>query len=713
MQLQRNQQLVHLRSLTDFFFSTRSPLTAYGIAGLIAILFVLYIYPLSFLAGHGAYFEQGDASQHVTGWLFYAQDTWHFPLLRTERLNHPAGAVIVFTDSIPLAALFFKTIVSWLPPHFHYIGLWHAVAFVTQAIAATFLIRVLGARHHLATLSAVIFALTWPALLWRIGHTSLMTHAIILLSLAFYFLGRQGAWRPNAITAAFIAISLIGLTVHPYFLAFCYALFLSFLADQAIAGEGWKKQIPRLFASVCVISAVGALLGYFGNGAVTFGYGYYSMNLSAPFCGSRFYSCVSDATNQPFGAFNFVDATGGQYEGFNYFGAGLILLLPFAIVTNWCSIKTLPKRYPALFLVLLLCTFYALSNKIYLGTHELVSYPLPAFMTRLTGTFRASGRFFWMVGYLVLFGVLAALLKKPSWRTAVLMVVALTLQWVDIQPLRENITRTAMKPGSNDLAQWDKVLTHVDKIHIFPTFGCGDSDAQIYLFFQRVAAHYGKLLDTGYLARPNVNCADNEKVFDADFKPGQLYIKSANNLKNTFKIPQGFSNSVRHGECVKWQNVILCQDGSSPDQWKNSGLQGTDAVILQKPNKAEWLADALPSEIGKIANGRLVPVDKGKAGFLSYGPYVTLPAGRYHYAINYASDSEATHQVGRWDVVAGNGNSGSRELAAGSLGGTVGKARRIEGVFNIENLNALVEIRTFFTGSGDLQITGISLEIAP
>jgi hypothetical protein len=63
--------------------------------------------------------------------------------------------------------------------------------------------------------------------------------------------------------------------------------------------------------------------------------------------------------------------------------------------------------------------------------------------------------------------------------------------------------------------------------------------------------------------------------------------------------------------------------------------------------------------------------------------------------------------------VAGNGNSGSRELAAGSLDGTVGKAQRIEGVFNIENPDAPVEIRTFFTGSGDLQITGISLEMAP
>lgn len=713
MRLRRDKQLASFRSLSDFFFNAQSPVLAYGIAALSGILFILYVYPLTFLAGHGAFFEQGDASQHVTGWLFYAQDTWHFPLLRTERLNHPDGANIAFTDSIPLAALLFKTIAAWLPPHFHYFGLWHAVVFVTQAIAATFLIRSLGARHHLATLSAAIFALTWPALLWRLGHTSLMTHSIILFALAFYFLGRQGTWRANATTAAFIAISLIGLTVHPYFLAFCYTLFLSFLADQAIAGEGWKKQMPRLFASVCVISAVGALLGYFGNGTMTFGFGYYSMNLTAPFCGSRFYSCVNDAANQPFGAFHFVDATGGQYEGFNYFGAGLILLLPFTIVTNWSAIKALPRQYPALLLALLLCTLYALSNKVYLGTHELISYPLPSFMDRLIGTFRASGRFFWMVGYLVLFGMLAALLKKPSWRSALLVTVALALQWVDTQPLREHITRTAETRGTNDLGPWDKVLTNVDKIHVYPAFGCGDSDVKIYWLFQRMAAHYGKLLDTGYIARPNVNCASNDKAFSEAFQQRHLYIMSASYLKNPFKIPTGFSNAVQRNECVKWQDVVLCQNGYSPDDWKNTGLQGTGAAVLNSLDKTEWFADALPTQIGKVVNGRLVPTNESKVGFLSYGPYITLPLGRYHYVIVYSSDSEALRQVGHWDVVIGNGNGGTRELTTGRLNGTAGKVQHVEGIFNVDDANAPVEIRTFFTGGGDLQMTKISLERAP
>ncbi|WP_206047007.1 DUF6311 domain-containing protein, partial [Noviherbaspirillum denitrificans] len=272
--------------IRDAFLDERSPALCYAVAALLAIVFIAYLFPLSFLAGHGAFFESGDASQHVGGWLFYVRDEWRFPLLFTERLNHPSGANIAFTDSIPLAALVFKAISRWLPAGFHYFGVWHALAFFTQALAAVFLIRALGARHLLAAVCAAFLALTWPALLWRIGHPSLMTQGIILAAFAVYFLGRQRRWGSNAASSALAALALGGLLVHPYFFAFCYPLFLAFLAEQAMDGEGWRPQFLRLALSIAAILAVGYVLGYFGHGGTTtFGYGYYSANLDTPFCG--------------------------------------------------------------------------------------------------------------------------------------------------------------------------------------------------------------------------------------------------------------------------------------------------------------------------------------------------------------------------------------------------------------------------------------------
>lgn len=695
-----------LHKLRDVLFKDRSPAFSYGLAVLLAALFIAYLFPPAFFSGNSAFFEQIDASQHVAGWLFYVQDAWHFPLLHTERLNHPEGVSIAFTDSIPLAALLFKLVARWLPASFHYIGWWHAVAFVLQAVAATFLIRVFDLRHAVATICATLFALTWPALLWRLGHTSLMTHALILFALAFYFLGRQGKWSGNAAAAGFIVLNIVGLTVHPYFLAFCYALFLAFLADQALAGEGWGKQIPRLLASIVTIGVVGWVLGYFGHGGTTtFGYGYYSMNLYAPFCGGRFIHCAQSALQHQFSEYSFADATGGQYEGHNYLGAGTLLLVPFALIAGWRSLPTLPRRYPALITILMLLTLYAISNRIYLGAQEIFSYPLPAFLTGLTGTFRSSGRFFWPVGYLLLFVVLASVLKTRSMAAMLLLALALPLQWLDVQPLTHRIMEKASKPSTNDLDPWSTAMSAVDKIEIYPAFGCGDADVNMYWFFQRLAAHYGKLLNTGYVARPNVNCEDNARAYTHDFLERHLYVMPSAYL-SPFSVPGAFRTAIEHDECVKWQAAVLCKARANRTYWEKTGLAIEPVAALKK--HGEWGANALPTQVGILRDGRLVPAITDKPGFLSFGPYIGLPSGRYHYTIHYASQSAPLLQVGRWDVALS--GAVGRELAAGPLFGTNGADGKIEGTFTTDNARLPLEIRTFFNGSGDLQLIGIALE---
>jgi uncharacterized protein DUF6311 len=545
--------------LFDSLWRDLSPTTAYFLALTLAIAFILHLYPIAFIAGHGRIFEEGDGAQHVAGWLFYASDSWHFPLLRTERLNHPEGISIVFTDSIPLAALLFKPFASWLPAQFHYLGLWHVVIFVTQALAATLLARALDLRHVLATFSATLFAMTWPALLFRsAGHTALMTHSIVLCALALYFLGRHGKWSSRTTTWWFVALCLVGLTVHPYFLAFSYPLFLASLADHAIAGEGWKRQWPRALVAIVAICIVGAVLGYFTSDTTTEGFGVFSMNLLAPFCSGElgyFHDCD-------------YDATGGQYEGFNYLGLGVLLLLAFVIVTQWASVKALPRRYPALTVVSTLFFLYALSNVVYLGSHRILSYPLPPVVDQVTDTFRVSGRFFWVVGYLILFATLAALLKQPSWYSVGVLAIALPLQWMDIQPVKNRHKQVVSAPSRNDLPSWAQIMSGVEKIHLYPAYGCGNAAPDsVYRLFQRMAAHYGKLLDTGYISRPSVNCEANRKIFDAPFQARHLYVMTSDGLREPTTMPTGFSSALQHNECVQYEAVLLCQPGTTPDDW--------------------------------------------------------------------------------------------------------------------------------------------------
>jgi hypothetical protein len=148
--------------LLKFLFQDRPTWVSYLIALAIAIFYILLLFPLAFLAGHSAFFDNWsiDPLQHVSGWWAFMADKWRFPLLETKLLNAPEGANIAFTDSIPLAALVLKPFGHWLPIGFHYFGAWHAIAYILQAVAAAFLVRTVGQRSLIATLAAVCLALT-------------------------------------------------------------------------------------------------------------------------------------------------------------------------------------------------------------------------------------------------------------------------------------------------------------------------------------------------------------------------------------------------------------------------------------------------------------------------------------------------------------------------------------------------------------------------
>jgi hypothetical protein len=714
---------------------------AYGLAILIGLAWALTLFPLSFLAGHGAFFEQGDASQHVTGWRFFADDTWHFPLLKTERLNHPDGTVIAFTDSIPLVALLLKPFAAMLPAGFHYFGLWHAFIMVLQAIGATFLIRSFGLRHKLATLSAIGFALLSPALLWRIGHPSLMAHGLLLIALGLYFRGGAVA-SARRITLSLIALCAIALLVHPYLLAMCYAVLIAFICDRTIRAKRWRLEglrfvIPPLLSvlfSIVILAGLGVVLGYFGGSTTTYGFGVYSMNLTAPFCGSRFFTCVTNINRHQFAAFHFADATTGQYEGFNYLGIGLFLMMGCIIAQqSWRliitiggmqfdRIKSFCMRYPTLLLILVLCILYALSNRIYFGDIELISYPLPTWTTRLTGTFRASGRFFWPVGYVILFSVLVVVLRQAWVRqhagiSAGLLLTLLAMQAADVQPLIHNIQLKASKPAVNDIAELSTVMNDVDKIFVYPAFGCGNDEPTLYWLFQRVAAQYGKLLNTGYIARLHPDCMKSLHDFTVPFQPRHLYVMPISDLHIPFTIPAGFQVAINHRDCVSWRKAVLCQQSSGRNDKSSllSKMRGTDAIAVAPRDfgSAEWHAADLPTQIGKLEQQRLIPKSLDQPGYLSYGPYAILPAGRYRLTLRYASNAKATLQAGQWEAVESSGNGEQKKLAAGVLAGSSGVVKTIDANIDIEGFQHPLEIRTIYSGGVDLQLVSITLAPAP
>lgn len=103
----------------------------YGLSAMIGIVAFVAIYGLHVL--NPVYDDwllgQGDLTQHYLGWCFYRCSDWFFPVGLTDNLAYPSFTSVIFTDSIPVLAVFFKLLSPILPETFQYFGWWGIVSF--------------------------------------------------------------------------------------------------------------------------------------------------------------------------------------------------------------------------------------------------------------------------------------------------------------------------------------------------------------------------------------------------------------------------------------------------------------------------------------------------------------------------------------------------------------------------------------------------------
>lgn len=316
--------------MRQIFFGSSHWFFSQLIAAVIVVFYLSTIYSFNFFIGESGFFQNGDPAQHVSGWYFFKNEDWKFPLLWVNNINYPEGTSIVFLDSIPLAAIFFKLFSSFLPEEFHYFGIWHAIAYLSLAVSASMLIRVFGFKSIFASAIAVLFVLLTPALALRAGHTALLTQVFLLFALCLYFCGMKSMIQTSYVSCLLIVNAVFALLVHPYLVVMVYGVFIAHLIDQYVKKGLFIKPCLQMLLSICVFVFIGLVFGYFVSGGQAEGFGLYSMNVASPFCGGRILNCV-------------FDATGGQYEGYNYLGFGIIVLLCLSLFLNWEKIKQIKK----------------------------------------------------------------------------------------------------------------------------------------------------------------------------------------------------------------------------------------------------------------------------------------------------------------------------------------------------------------------------------
>lgn len=357
-------------------------------------------------------YDEQDIMEHYAGWLAYRASPWRFPLGLAEKMGVGDGTIISYTDSIPWFAILFKLLRGILPATFQYFGLYSLLCYMLQGAAGYLLVQYKTGSRAYALIGSVFFSFS-PILIERaLRHTALASHWLILFSLLVYLMHRD---RPRAASWGWLTLlEVLAIGIHPYFLPMvvCFSV-LCLLADL---GRRRYGAIAALLGQQAATWLAGVVLGVLGRGTNVSrsGFGFYSMNLNAPFNptsrGGYSWSRLLPVLPQ----------TLGNYDGFNYLGLGMLLLMALAAALclgrlakkgpdRWGALARALRKNGWLLAACLGLALYALSNVVTWGGDVLLEYPLPEQVLLLCNIFRASGRMFYPVYYLLFLAALCLL----------------------------------------------------------------------------------------------------------------------------------------------------------------------------------------------------------------------------------------------------------------------------------------------------------------
>lgn len=388
-------------------------------------------------------FSGGDNFQHYIGWRFYRNAPWIRYLTFFRNLNYPLGSSTIVTDSNPLLSLLFKLFRAVLPRSFQYNGFWLLISFTLNGLFAGLIGVSLHWRSWL-TLSFAAFVLSNPVPLQRaLIHDTLAGHWLILAAIWILVSGDFGTvWVKWAV------LFFLTLGIHFYFLPMVGYVFVLALLRMI------RARVPACQLSLTVVASIVAVtvaFFFFGYSLVqpgTASYGELSLNLNAFWNPDGLGRFLPDLPTFPL-----------QYEGFNYWGLGILAIALFGMVFGGRSDWRLFGWFALPTLVLVLV---AASNVITFNQRVWLSIGLPESWLGMLSAIRSSGRLVWPLVYFATIWAFRSLserfenTQRGRMIFAMIVIATLIFQVADLSDFYRSIrTRVSYTLQSQDSIQLD------------------------------------------------------------------------------------------------------------------------------------------------------------------------------------------------------------------------------------------------------------------
>ncbi len=447
-------------------------------------------------------FATQDSAQAYLGWLSFRQDSWHWPLSLTGNMFYPEKFSIGYTDSIPIVAIIFKLFSSFIPDNFQYFGCFILLNFTLQFFWGANIALLFSPNNFFKAVGAGILFMITPILTMRIGHIALTSHWLILSSIWCYFRYRKGDNPKERLLFQSIII-LVASGIHPYLAVMSYLIIIASNC-QLLISVMKRKLLIILDSSLLTFLLIAGWL-FFGYLTKTYevgnSWGVFSVNLNSIVNPMDYSLFLKSLPMQPY-----------QYEGFNYIGIGVLLLIFANLINGSDFINWLANRkriiqisliISPIIIICILLTLFALSNKVYWGDNLIWEYQLLSDIESIFSKFRASGRFIWPVHYLILMGCIYTSFKLWNDKQLKFLIpLVIGLQFIDLIPGHSVMIKFYNNSFHNPLVsqEWQQLSASHKKLILAPSNQCGNTLGP-FPVFERFALLNGMKTNSAYLAR--------------------------------------------------------------------------------------------------------------------------------------------------------------------------------------------------------------------
>lgn len=492
-----------------------------------------YISPLN-----SEWLFSGDLSTYQLGWQFFKLDEWRFPLGINPNYGIYLNSSVVFSDSLPLFAIFFKIFKNFLPSEFQYFSIWILVCVYLQLFFSFKIIYKITNNLLYSAISSLFFGIA-TVFIHRSGiHLSLFGQWIILSFFYVELLDKNKFYYKNLII-------LLSTTIHFYF---TIILLIIFFIEKVIDYFRNKKLIKSILIQTSIILFSSLFLmyiiGYFSlnlDDGLGWGYGYYNFNLNS------FFNPVGQTNISEVIWSNFLakrEFQNGQIEGFSYLGVSGFIFLIIFLFNMFNKRNNIIYSNIKIFTICVIFLILSTSNNIYFDQTSIINIPLNKFFYAIANIIRASGRLIWPIYYLIfIVGIIFIYQNFQKKISLLIILILLLVQIVDISKgLNQYKLGKQYDQKNNQIFVKDKIWkglsSNYEQIRLLEP----QNQSKIYYLLSKTLFEEKFLkTDIVYLARAN-----RQKIIDMKYKIVNLLdIGDLDLFHKTVFISDNI-NAVRH-----------------------------------------------------------------------------------------------------------------------------------------------------------------------